>query len=182
MTADQGRVRFVQHNQDRRQIYAIAERDGTGVAYGPLPLDEIHEHLYRSGDRRGPGDPELARQLAARSGEFHDLDDFFRAYGYPPDVVAWVDATPIDNRRNRSGYFIGGGYDPADVAARLGIDEQVLNEAAWPETYDPRSRDPEGDPMFYDIFWDNWAIGDLSGVRKINPNGYRFKAWLSFNS
>ena len=98
MNQDTFPIRFLQNNRDRRQIYAVVDRGGVGYGYGPLPLEQVDASLfggpYRP-SRVGPGDPALAASLAARADEFHDLEDFFRFYGYPPDVVDWVEATDL---------------------------------------------------------------------------------------
>lgn len=99
--------RFLQNSGDRREIYAVVERDGGRYGYGPL----------------------------------------------------------ID-----------------DVIARLGVDGRALYEASDAEIAVPGHDDPEGNPLFINHFGDNWAIGDLSGWRAIDPRHYRFKAWLSFHT
>jgi hypothetical protein len=121
--------------------------------------------------------------LAARAGELHDLEDFYRFYGYPPDVVAWVEATQLSDPTARSySLYQRGGRDIDDVIARLGVDSRALYEASDGEIAVPGHYDPEGNPLFINHFGDNWAIGDLSGWRAIDPRHYRFKAWLSFHT
>jgi hypothetical protein len=111
MGQDAGTCRFLQSNRDRREIYAIVERDGSSTAYGPLTYEQV--------DR--------------------------------------------------------------EVVHRLGLDRATLYRATHPEVADPGNLDAAGDPVFYPAFWDNWAIGDLSGRRSVNPGSYRFKAWLSYH-
>jgi hypothetical protein len=79
-------------------------------------------------------------------------------------------------------WFQEEGRDVAEVADRLGVDYATLYQASHQEIAAPGNYDPAGDPLFYPRFWDNWAIGDLSGWRSINPRSYRFKAWLSFHT
>jgi hypothetical protein len=178
--------RFLQSNRDRREIYAVVERDGTGYGYGPLPLEQIDARLFGGPgrpSRLGPGDPALAASLAARAGECHDLEDFYRFYGYPPDVIDWVESTDLRGPDVMSlGWFRAGGRDIAEVSRRLGVDSVALYEGSDGEVADPGNYDPEGNPLFYPEFWENWAVGDLSGRRSVNPRSYRFKAWLSFHT
>jgi hypothetical protein len=169
-----GGCRFLQRNDDRRQIFVTVDADGRRVAFGPLGLDEVDcERYVVPGGLvwRGLGDEALARDLSARAGEFHDLDDFYRAYGYPADILDWVEATDLRF-----------GREVDEVADRLGLDVALLDEASWQEAHVQGSFDPEGNYLFHHGFGDNWAIGDLSGRSSINPNNYRFKAWLSFHT
>jgi len=178
--------RFLQNNRDRREIYAMVRRPSGTVAYGPLALEQVDSALFGDANRParlGPGDPALAASLAQRAGEFHDLEDFYRFYGYPPDVVEWVESTDLSDTHGLSNsWFQRGGRDIDEVAPRLGVDRATLYRAANHEIVDPTGHDPEGNPLFYPRFWRNWAIGDLSGWRSINPRSHRFKAWLSFNT
>jgi hypothetical protein len=186
LNEDTFRIRFLQGNRDRREIYAVVDRGGVGYGYGPLPLEQVDTSLFGGPSRpsrMGPGDPALAASLAARADDFHDLEDFFRFYGYPPDVVDWVEATDLRGVTGTSQTsFQDGGRDIDEVIDRLGVDSVALYQASDGEIVDPSGFDPEGNPLFYPRFWHNWAIGDLSGWRAINPRNYRFKAWLSFHS
>lgn len=178
--------RFLQNNRDRREIYAVVRRPGGTVGYGPLALEQVDSGLFGDADRQsrlGPGNAALAASLAERAGEFHDLEDFYRFYGYPSDVLDWVESTDLGGTTGPSQtWFQDGGRDIDEVADRLGVDRAALYRAADQEIVDPSGYDPEGNPLFYPRFWRNWAIGDLSGWRSINPRSYRFKAWLSFHS
>jgi hypothetical protein len=178
--------RFSQSNRDRREIYAVVERDGGRYGYGPLTYEQIRASLSGGPSRPsplGPGDPELAASLAARAGEFHGLEDFYRFSGYPADVVAWVEATQLSDPTARSySLYQRGGRDIDDVITRLGVEGRSLLEASDAEVAVPGHYDPEGNPLFLHHFGDNWAIGDLSGWRAIDPRHYRFKAWLSFHT
>ncbi|GIH21333.1 hypothetical protein [Rugosimonospora africana] len=49
-----------------------------------------------------------------------------------------------------------------------------MSEALVPGAYDP-----VGDPRHHLGFTSNWAVGDPTGRVSINPDAYRFKAWLS---
>lgn len=165
---------FVQKDDDRRQIFALVRRDGRMVAFGPLTADLVDRGRYegpRGAAARGQGDEALARELAVRGDEFHDLDDFYPVYGYPPEVLEWVESTDLT---------VGRELD--DVARRLGIDRSLLREASWHESHDPGAVDAEGNTLFYPVFWDNWSVGDMAGRYTINPKSYRFKAWLSFHT
>lgn len=62
------------------------------------------------------------------------------------------------------------------------MDGRALYEASDGEIAVPGQYDAEGNPLFINHFGDNWAIGDLSGWRAIDPRHYRFKAWLSFHT
>jgi hypothetical protein len=46
----------------------------------------------------------------------------------------------------------------------------------------PGAQNPAGDPMYQDGFAGNWAVADPAGRASINPDAYRFKAWLSLES
>jgi hypothetical protein len=164
-------VRFLQRNDDRRQIYALVEHDDRTLAYGPLAMDQVYRNLYESPrglPARGVGDESLARELVSRSDEFHELDDFYQFHGYSPEVMEWVDSTDPTL-----------GRPVEEVAERLGVDLASLADASWPESFKPGSFDPEGNPVFYPTFWENFAVGDMAGQYDINPASIRFKAWLS---
>jgi hypothetical protein len=175
--------RFWQHNCDLRQIFAIvSQASSPPVAYGPLALNEIYEGRYLQPLRGVPaGDPALAAELSRRTAEFHDLEDFYRYAGYSDEVIAWVEETKI-NTLDELGYTFPEGRWPYDVAEKLGLDVHRLVEAAWDDSVMPRVRDPEGRDVFYDRFWDNWAVGNDSGHLTVNPKAYRFKAWVAFNA
>jgi len=50
MGQDAGTCRFLQSNRDRREIYAIVERDGSSTAYGPLTYEQVdREVVHRLG-------------------------------------------------------------------------------------------------------------------------------------
>jgi hypothetical protein len=83
------------------------------------------------------------------------------------------------DRREIYAMFRGGGREIDDVARRPDLDRATLYRATHAEVADPGNLDAVGDPVFYPAFWDNWAVGDLSGRRSVNPGSYRFKAWLS---
>jgi hypothetical protein len=183
MGEDVGTCRFLQSNRDRREIYAIVDRGGSPAAYGPLTYEQVDCRLLGAESRLGRGDAALAASLLGRGSELHDLDDFYRFYGYPPDVVDWVESTPLRGPEvGSTSWFQGGGRELDDVVRRLGLDRATLYRATHAEVADPGNLDAAGDPVFYPAFWDNWAIGDLSGRRSINPRSYRFKAWLSFHT
>jgi hypothetical protein len=185
MAEDGYPIRFLQNNQDRREIYAVVERDGAAYGYGPLTLEQVDTALFGGPSRQprlGPGDPGLAASLASRTGEFHDLEDFYRFYGYPPEAVEWVEQTEMGSLTEPLYTpYQEGGRDVRDVARMLEIDYETLYRGSSTEIVDPTSYDPEGNPPFHRWFWSNWAIGDMSGWRAINPRSYRFKAWLSFH-
>jgi hypothetical protein len=151
------------------------------VAYGPLALEEVREDRYLVPLRGVPaGDPALAAELGRRAAEFHDLEDFYRYAGYSDEVIAWVEATKI-NARDKLGAIFPEGRLPYDVAEQLGLDVHRLVEAAFDASVRPLARDPEGRDVFYDQFWDNWAVGNDSGHLTVDPKAYRFKAWVAFN-
>ncbi|GAA1818144.1 hypothetical protein GCM10009682_43610 [Luedemannella flava] len=172
--------RFVQRDSDRREIYAIVTDGPAAGAHGPLDLTRISRRPFvteRPGYPFPTGDPALAESLAARAGEFHDLDDFYAHYGYPAEVLAWVASMP-----RHGDYYDDRGYRSAEVADRLGLDLTALNAAAWREAIDPGRVDPAGDPVFHPDFDvdRNWAVTGGSGPVMIDVTSYRFKAWLSF--
>jgi hypothetical protein len=178
--------RFWQHNRDLRQIFAIVAQAGSPpvppVAYGPLALEEVREDRYLRPLRGVPaGDPELAAELGRRAAEFHDLEDFYRYAGYSDEIIAWVEATEI-NTRDALGYIFPGGRVPYDVAEKLGLDPVRLRDAASDESVMPHRVDPEGRNVYYEEFWDNWAVDNESGHLVVNPKSYRFKAWVAFNA
>ncbi len=177
-------VRLLQRDSVRGEIFALVDDGGAPFGYGPLRLNEIWLQYYADpSPTDAPGDPELGASLAAGAG-FHLLDDFFRFYGYPDDVIAWIEATPLRDPRPHLGYspYEGGGREAADVAARLGLDEQRLRLAGYDEGIMHGSYDPAGDEVFYTAFDDNWAVADPTGRVTVNPNAYRFKAWLSMEA
>jgi hypothetical protein len=166
-------VRFLQDNRDRRQIFAVVTEGGSALGFGPLALDAIYAGLYTEpypSPWHPRGDPALGDRLTAHGGDLHDLRDFYRFYGYPPQLVSWVEATPPEGR------------DETEVAARLGVDPQRLHRAAMREAVIPGAQDPAGDPVYQDGFADNWAVANPAGQVSVNPDGYRFKAWLSLES
>lgn len=163
-------VELLQDNVDPRQIFALVSRDGSVLGFGPLEIDLIYVGLYAEpypSPWHPPGDPALGSALAARRAELHDLGDFYAFYGYPPDLLAWIASTPPE------------GWDEAEVATRLGIEPERLHRAAMREATVPDAQDPAGDPLYQDGFTDNWAVADPAGQVGINPDAYRFKAWLS---
>jgi hypothetical protein len=174
--------RFWQSNHDQREVFAVVtEGRAQPLAYGPLALDEIRADRYlRPRPWDSAGDPALAADLAARADQFHDLEDFYRFFGYHADVLTWAESTQV-NVPARHG-MIQGGRDVADVASRLGLDGERLREAASAESVAPGEVDPEGSPVYHSAFWDNWAVGGPSGPLLVNPASYRFKAWLSFHT
>lgn len=177
-------VRFLQSNSDRRQIFAVATGGRPAEGFGPLDVDQVGDELYTDqypAPYRPVGDAALAADLMARSDEFHPLDDFFHFYGYPPDVIAWIEATEL-NTSGGGGWYTGGGREAAEVAERLGLDEQRLRDAGMDEGIVPGAYDPAGDPLYQHGFGSNWAVADPSGRVTINPNARRFKAWLSLET
>jgi len=148
---------FLQADGDRAKIYASLDN----TTYGPLHLAVIHRTAR-------------FEEPAAPAGKLHLLDDFFGFYGYPSNVVAWVDAT----RLHIEELGTTGGRSVPEVARYLGIDPERMAEAANRESVVDGLYDPEGNPIFLDRFEDNWAAGDLTGLY-VNPDAYRFKAWLS---
>jgi len=166
-------VQFLQDNRDRRRIFALVTGAGPVLGFGPLTLDAVSAGLYTEpypSPWHPRGDAALGARLGAQRGELHDLRDFYRFYGYPPETVSWVEATPP------------GGRDDTEVAARLGIDPDRLYRAAMREALIPGAQDPAGDPMYQDGFADNWAVANPAGQVGINPDAYRFKAWLSLEN
>lgn len=176
-------VRLVQRNSAPADIYALVGGPDGPVGYGPLAMDLISVERYADPSRRSrPGDPALGAELVAAESDFHPLDDFFRFYHYPDDLIEWIEATPLHSEAAREGlgWYEGGGRDSAEVARRLNIDEARLRWAGMEEGAVPGARDPAGDPVYYSGFGgNNWAVADPSGRVTINPNAYRFKAWLS---
>lgn len=166
-------VELLQDNRDRRQIFALVTRDGSVLGFGPLDMDLIFVGLYAEpypSPWHPHGDPALGAALAARRGELHDLADFYGFYAYPPGLLAWIASTPLE------------GWDESEVAGRLGIGPERLHRAAMREAVVPGAQDPTGDSLYQDGFADNWAVANPAGQVRINPDAYRFKAWLSLGS
>lgn len=111
----------------------------------------------------------MAEQLVREADHFHDLVDFYVVYGYPPEIEQWANATDRWGRQAE------------EVAELLGLDLARLRKACWHESHDDGSVDPEGNPVFYPKFWDNFAVGDMAGRFDVDPSKYRFKAWLSLH-
>lgn len=175
--------RFLQDNADRREIFAVVTGAGPALGFGPLTMGRLYEALFTEpvSNPWGPkGDAALGADLTARASELHPLDDFFRFYEYPPDVVAWIEATPVDDR-SEQGTAGSAGRDLDEVARRLGLDRKRLLRAAGTESIVENAFDPAGDPMHRPTFFANWAAGDETFLA-INPNAYRFKAWLSMEN
>jgi hypothetical protein len=175
--------RFWQHNRDLQQVFAIVTQDGLPpVAYGPLALQQIVVRSYLE-PMAGvpPADAALAAELASWGAEFHDLEEYYRYAGYAEEVIEWVEATQI-NRLDLFGDVRPEGRWPAEVAQRLGLDVRRVVEAASEASVAPHRVDPEGRNVYYEEFWDNWAVGDESGHLAMNPKSYRFKAWVAFNT
>jgi hypothetical protein len=168
-------IRFVQRNVDRRDIYAVM----ASGALEPLRPDQIWPWLRPPHvvGHTPEGDLALARDLAARADEFHDLDDFYVHYGYPQEVLDWVVRTPLgDSQPWRDG------YDASEVVDVLGIDLTALRDAGGEDGIDHSRLDPAGDILYYRHLGEreNWAISDPSGRVRVDPSSYRFKAWLSY--
>jgi hypothetical protein len=144
-------ITFLQADDDRTQIYASVDGDGPPTLYGPLRLGEIQPTARFA-------------EPATPPARLHRLDDFFDFYGYPSDVVEWVDVT----RRGIEELGTTGGRSVSDVATLLAVDPDRLAEAANRESVVDGLYDPEGNPIFLDRFEDNWAAGDLSGLY-LNP-------------
>jgi hypothetical protein len=176
-------VRLVQRNADRTKIFAVVTTADGELGYGPLTIGGVWLDLYDgSGPEVVPGDPHLGAELTGPAAEVHPLDDYYRFYGYSPDVIEWIEATPLSDERAAQsfGRYEGGGRKSADVAERLGLDLDRLNHDGYDEGVMPGHYDPSGDPAFFPGFGaGNWAVSDPSGRVKVNPNAYRFKAWLS---
>ena len=174
-------VRLLQRNDDRSQIYGLVTA-GAALGVGPLALADINlDDLDLALEVGEIADAELGRRLVSDAGAFHPLDAFFHFYGYPPDVIEWIESTPLsDANLPPTAYTLygGGGREVADVAARLQLDPARLQAAASAEG-SAGGVDSAGDPLFYTQFDENWAVADASGYVTINPNAYRFKAWLS---
>jgi hypothetical protein len=172
-------IQFLEEDGDRRRIFALVRGGPDPVGHGPLSLDEVYYERYVAAHLSpdSPGDRRLGWDLAVGTG-FHDLDDFFRFYGYPADLVGWVEATPLTVGWH--GFYrvrtVGRRLD--EVARRFGLGHDRLREAALAEALRPDS-EPSGEVSHYDIFGDNWAVKDHGGRVTINPDAYRFKAWLS---
>lgn len=166
-------AQFLQDNHDRRRIFTLVTQPGRPpVGYGPLTLGEIWRGWYTEPQAvtLRAGDPDLGTRLGARRDETHDLEDYFEFYGYPSEVIGWVDSTPPD------------GYDIHEVVQRLGLDFSALFRDSYTEALMPdNATDAAGDPLFISGFVGNWAVSDLTGQADINPRAYRFKAWLSFH-
>ncbi len=181
MTGQLRRVRFLQSDEDRRQIFAVSTGEGAALGFGPLSMDEIYAERYESPTPLPwfpPGDEALAATLTARAGDFHDLADYYRFYGYPPEVISWIEATELVNPEALGPYHERGRTE-AEVVERLGLDRERVHDAAMIEALMPGAYDAEGEPMYHHGFTSNWAVGDPSGRVSINPGAYRFKAWLS---
>jgi hypothetical protein len=181
---DSDECRFVQRHADRREIFAIVTGGPASGGHGPLPLERVTRQRFvkvRAGWLDLPGDPALAADLAARAGQFHDLDDFYAFYEYPREVLDWVARIPRQER-DGSGYYEQRGYLSDEAASMLGIDLAVLHASAWKEAVDPSRLDPAGDSVYYANFAVdiNWAVTAESGPTWIDVSSYRFKAWLSF--
>ncbi|MEU7870314.1 hypothetical protein [Dactylosporangium sp. NPDC049140] len=181
---DSGECRFVQRHADRREIFAIVTGGPAPGGHGPLPLGHVIRRRFaeaRLGRFVPRGDPALAADLAARAGEFHDLDDFYACYGYPREVLDWVARIPRQER-DGSGYYEQRGYLSDEAASMLGVDLAVLHASAWKEAVEPGRLDPAGDTLYYTNFAVdmNWAVTAQSGPTWIDVSSYRFKAWLSF--
>ncbi len=177
--------RFLQSNRDRRQIFAVVTGDGPAVAFGSLALNQIYAGLYTEPypTRWHPrGDEALAVDLAARAGDFHDLDDFYRFHGYSAELIDWVEATPLNIPTEGMGGDMDGGREESEVVERFGLDRERLVDAAFREGIVPGAFDPAGDPLYHVMFDANWAVVDPSGHVRINPKAYRFKAWLSLEN
>lgn len=176
--------RIVQHNTDRREIYLLSTgADSTPLAYGPLTEQDFLRHWYGSsperGRRAGFEQAQLARRLAERADQFHDLDDFFRAF-YPPDVARWASEVPA--RMVTPQRRVVEGYPVAEVAQRLGVDASLLDAVAYEEG-GGGGLDSAGSPWYYpELGEDNWALSSDAGVHAVNPASLRFKGWLSFHS
>jgi len=153
-------AQFVQDDIDRRRIFA--QPGPAPVGYGPLTLDEIRLMRYPDEDATRPCVP-----LPAGT---HPLDDYYTFYGYPPQILDWVAATPPE------------GYDIHEVVQRLGLDVTALFRDSYTEALMPDgATDAAGDPLFLVGFGDNWAVANLSGQVDIDPRQYRFKAWVSLH-
>jgi hypothetical protein len=144
-------------------------------------MDEIYEKRY---DSPVPlpwlprGDEALGARLTAPAAGYHDLADYYRFYGYPPEVIAWIEATELDDPRARGPYHdVGRAED--EVVRRLGLDRDRVHDAAMVEALVPDAQDAAGDPRYHHGFSSNWAVADPTGRVTINPDAYRFKAWLS---
>jgi len=173
--------RFLQNNAERTQIFALASGDGMDVGFGPLAMPQIYLDLYHTTPPSAwhpRGDPALGADLTARAAEFHLLDDFFHVYGYPPDLIAWIEATVLRDPDAR-GPYDDVGRPAEEVAERLGLDVERLRRAGAAEGIVEGQLDPAGDPLYHYTFGSNWAVADPAGRVTINPNSYRFKAWLS---
>lgn len=179
-----GRCQFLQANRDPQVIYAVVWRGNRTFAYGPLAADEVSYDLYLDRwhvTQRGEGDPELADHLGAHREEFHDLQEYFRYFGYDSGVASWADNVPVVRRLTTSR-----DYEFEKVVERLGLNglaRKALWDAALEESVDP-TLDSAGDPIYYgDFRLGNWAVdtGSSYGLQ-INTSDYRFKAWLSFHT
>jgi hypothetical protein len=173
--------RLVQSDADEQEIYLVTvAADGAPAAFGPLAERVLTGHWYGrapvDGRTAGPEQIALARDLEARSAQFHGLDRYFEVF-FPADVAAWVDQTP---ETVVAGEVRSEGRPVAQVAERLGVDPDVLDQAAYAEG-GGAGLDSAGDPWFYPYLGvDNWALASQMGVAAVNPKALRFKAWLAF--
>lgn len=169
---------FLQANLDPRQVFAVVERGGEFIAYGPLGAGEVFTWDRWQLAARGEGDRELAAYLRG-SGDFHDLEDYFHHFGND-ELASWVASSP---RETDFSATMGRTFE--DVAERLALEgtaRQALWDAALDETVSDRP-DPAGDPLYFSNFsLGNWAIDAGCGGLRIDPINYRFKAWLSFHT
>jgi hypothetical protein len=78
-----------------------------------------------------PGGPELGAALIARAAEFHPLEDYFRFYKYPPDLITRAEATE-PHVAGRPFEVVG--RPSEEAASRFGIDLHRLHAAALEET------------------------------------------------
>jgi hypothetical protein len=181
--ADNGRsgFQFLQSSQDQRIIYALVWRGNRAFAYGPLEAKHVYRDLYISahGTLR-EGDLELAYDLLARSSEFHNLDEYFRYFGYDSWVASWADGLPDEHDLS-----IAPGHTFEEVVARLGLNDttkQALWDAALYESVS-QHLDSAGDLVYFgDFSLGNWALDLGPGGLRIDTSNYRFKVWLSFHT
>src|SRR5262245_35341264 len=93
-------VEFLQRNSDRREIYALLTADdGQRIAAGPLTATEVDPVYFGSapaGIRSPSEQAERAAEIACTRDEFHDLADFYHFYGYPADLIEWIERVPAE--------------------------------------------------------------------------------------